>query len=179
MKKNKIIVLGIGNSILGDDGIGLKVVNDLSKLVREPVDFIQTEEMGFGLLDFMIDYEQAVIIDSIQAGGVPGTIHLFSIDDFNPNSTVSNHYVGLPELGAMSAQMGLNFPEKVNIIGIEINDPYKITDQFSEEIHEKYESILNKVNEELVKLCDFKKDKLRIRRCRRPNPRFSEAITRI
>ena len=110
MSSKKIIVLGIGNSILGDDGIGLRIVEDLSQYMKENIDFIQTEEMGFGLLDFLTGYDLAIIIDSVQTGGIPGSINIFSIRDFKPEQSLSNHYVGLPQLAQMAGQLNIKFP---------------------------------------------------------------------
>ena len=153
MNQRRIIVLGIGNSILGDDGIGLRIVEDLSKSMNEPIDFIQTEEMGFGLLDFLTDYDSAIIVDSVQTGGVPGAIHLFSIRDFKPEQSLSNHYVGLPQLAEMANRLGIRFPRDISVIGIEVRDPYLITLALSDELEEKYDCILKKVREEILILA--------------------------
>jgi hydrogenase maturation protease len=155
MVPKRIIVLGIGNSILGDDGIGLRIVEDLSKTMNETIDFIQTEEMGFGLLDFLTGYDAAIIVDSVQTGGIPGSIHLFSIRDFKPEQSLSNHYVGLPQLAAMANRLNIKFPGDISVIGIEVKDPYQITMTLSDELKKKYDCILEKVKEEILILSNF------------------------
>ncbi len=77
----RILVAGLGNSLLMDDGVG---VHAAAELAREGLDGVVVAEVGVAVLDALHLFEQAeriLAIDAMQAGGTPGTIYQFGIDD--------------------------------------------------------------------------------------------------
>ncbi|MGB2852819.1 MAG: hydrogenase maturation protease, partial [Dehalococcoidia bacterium] len=66
----KTLVLGLGNPILSDDAVGLRVVEELEGRVdQQEVKLVETTVAGLGLLDFLTGHDRAIIIDSIQTVG--------------------------------------------------------------------------------------------------------------
>lgn len=77
--KRQLLVAGIGNIFFGDDGFGVEVAWELLK--RRWPEHIRVVDFGIRGLDLTYallsgDYEQVILIDAVDRGGVPGTIYL-------------------------------------------------------------------------------------------------------
>jgi hydrogenase maturation protease len=74
-----ILVLGVGNLLLGDEGVGIHAVRELEKRALPPqVDVVDGGTAGLNLLDLMKGYERVIIVDAVDAGEEPGTILRFT-----------------------------------------------------------------------------------------------------
>jgi len=150
-------VLGLGNTLRGDDGIGILMAAELEKKLHTDAKFVCTEEMGLGLLDFLAGYQEAVILDSIYtANHEAGTIHRLSLVDFPPHTNRSTHYAGLPEAAALANKLDIPFPEKVYILGIEVQNPFDITTSLSPDLQQKLPQILSELEEILERILSGK-----------------------
>ena len=87
----RTLVLGLGNPILSDDGIGCHVALAVKEKIERPeIDVIDASIAGLDFLDVLADYDAAIIIDAIQTKeGSPGQIYRFEPDMF-VNSCDSN-----------------------------------------------------------------------------------------
>jgi len=125
----KTLVLGMGNPILRDDGIGIHVVREAAKRHRqENVDFSEASVGGLRILDVIAGYQRVVMVDAIQTrGGQPGDIYRLSPRDLNLSLHAgSSHDVSLPGALALGRAMGWTLPadEDFVIIAIEVEDPF-------------------------------------------------------
>lgn len=119
----KPLVLGLGNELLSDDGIGIHVVRQLRDDLAGRADVVECNLAGLALLDVLTGYERAIIIDALHAGRfAPGTVVELDPEDFRPVPNPSPHYTGLPEMMIIARQLGLVFPTDIKILGIEISD---------------------------------------------------------
>ena len=125
----KILVLGIGNELLCDDGIGLKVVNCANEKLGkafESVDFKNNYSAGFDLLYDMINFTHAIIVDAVCTGkAAPGFCHKFSIRDIKSMMQcrlADSHGLNLDTILAMGEKMGYSMPGNIVILGIETED---------------------------------------------------------
>jgi len=129
----KNIILGIGNPIIGDDGVGFRVIESLQES-PPPGDVTITacDVSGLGLLDFLVEYDEAIIVDAIQTvNGKPGDIYRLEVGDFRVTKhTISPHDVDLPTALEIGKILKLKLPRKISIIAIEIPDAY----EFSQEL---------------------------------------------
>jgi len=117
------LVLGLGNELLSDDGIGIHVVRQLRGDLTLPADVVECDLTGLALLDVLTGYERAIIIDAVQSGRcAPGTIIELDPENLRPALNASPHYSGLPEMMAIARQLDLIFPRVIKIYGIEIGD---------------------------------------------------------
>ena len=114
-----LVILGLGNDLLGDDGIGLLAAEALRG--REgPGTSIQTSvQAGLYLLESLQGFEDAIVIDSV-LGDHPGTVRELRGAELQEVSVPSAHYVGLPEALALARASGLNVPRRLRIFGVEI-----------------------------------------------------------
>ena len=147
MEKNTLI-LGLGNTLRGDDAVGIYVTMALEKKLEDEATVVCTEEMGLSLLDHLSGFDEAIIIDSIStAAREVGRVHLLSLADFAANGRRSNHYVGLPEAASLARRLALPFPETVHIIGVEVVNPYTIRTALSPPMQRRLPGILKEVED--------------------------------
>ncbi len=114
-----LVILGLGNDLLGDDAIGLLVAGALRGMAGPEVALRTSVQAGLYLLEPLQGFEDAIVIDSV-LGEHPGTVRELRGSDLHEVSVPSAHYVGLPEALAIARQSGLNVPRRLRIFGIEI-----------------------------------------------------------
>ena len=149
----RTLVLGLGNDLLGDDGVGLRIVEELE---RRPAlaefEFEKAATAGLALLDILHGYERAYIVDSAVTGRRrPGYVHRLSAASLtelplNPSS----HYAGLPEVLALGKALGLEIPDGVGVLGVEVEDPYSIRPGLSPQIESKVPGLVARVERLLL-----------------------------
>ena len=78
----KTLVLGLGNPVLTDDSVGLKVVEQLRPMLSSRPDLEVDEDYwgGLRLMERLIGFDRAVLVDAICTGAPPGTIHRLAVD---------------------------------------------------------------------------------------------------
>lgn len=80
--KGRILIVGVGNLLLGDEGVGIHAVRELEKRSLPPhVDVVDGGTAGLNLLDLMIGHERVIIIDAVDGGAQPGTVFRFSPEE--------------------------------------------------------------------------------------------------
>jgi hydrogenase maturation protease len=117
---NNILVLGVGNTLRRDDGIGPVVIDLLSKEKKPGVDYLDGGIDGLALLDMIKPYQRAIIVDAVNMNVAPGTIKLFSPDDAKiniKNDALSTHGFGLAEVIAFVEK--LDIKTELQIVGIQ------------------------------------------------------------
>ncbi len=119
--QHKILILGIGNILMSDEGVGVRAIEKLEKDCTLPpnVTLLDGGTAGYALLDIMKDYDRIVIIDAVQGGGKPGTIYRLTTDDIlsKPDLKMSGHQIDLSEVLLLAKKLG-ELPE-VLLFGVE------------------------------------------------------------
>lgn len=119
----KTLVLGLGNDLIGDDGIGLLVARKLAANRSGAVDVVESNLCGLALLELLIGYERAIIIDAMHTGRYrPGTVVEMGPENISSVTNPSPHYAGLPELMRLAGELGLDFPKDMRVFAIEAGD---------------------------------------------------------
>lgn len=118
----RVLVLGIGNILLGDEGIGVRVVEALSARYRFPegVQVVDGGTAGMGLLDLIAGQSHVIIVDAVKGGAEPGTIVRLAGDavPVGFRQRVSPHSLGLGDVLALLAILD-QAPQQLVVIGIE------------------------------------------------------------
>ena len=168
-QKNKVLILGIGNDILTDDGIGPRLVTDLrGRDVRPPcllagrgvstsqIEYKTTTLGGLDILEFIQGYERVIFIDAIKTrGGVPGTVYHFTPADFQETLHLSNlHDVSFLEAIELGKRLGFPIPSQMHIIAIEIVEDLEFGTEFTPILKEKYPDILQNVRDSVQKFLE-------------------------
>lgn len=103
----KIMVLGVGNEILTDEGVGVHVIRALQReRLPENVAVITAGTAGIEMLPLIAGLDRLIVVDAMDASDEPGTIYKFAPDDINvlpPEYHVSVHQIGLVELLYLAA----------------------------------------------------------------------------
>jgi hydrogenase maturation protease len=120
----KTLILGIGNPILRDDGIGPRIIRELQGQVSGPdIMFEETSLAGINLMETLTGFDSAIIIDALQSGGVPGEIRWLKPEDFKGIKTSSlQHSVGLLQALELGKSLDQPMPEEVDILAVEAGD---------------------------------------------------------
>ncbi len=146
----KTLVLGLGNELLGDDGVGILAARRLKNRLDGSIDVVESELSGLALLEHFIGYERAIVLDAIHTTRyTPGTVVELGPDDFDTILAPSPHYSGLPELLNLARQLDLEFPKKIRIFAVEILDPYTIGESMSAPVKEGIEELIHRVEAQL------------------------------
>ncbi|MFQ5811699.1 MAG: hydrogenase maturation protease [Anaerolineae bacterium] len=148
----RILVLGLGNGVLRDDGVGIHAARALRDRLDGKAEVQESSTAGLALLEQLIDYDKAIIIDAVVSQeGVPGQIHKLSLEDLGSVIAPSPHYAGLPEVIALANSLAVKFPEEIKIYAMEVEDPYTIkeglTDGVRQALPKLIETVEEKVNE--------------------------------
>lgn len=128
------LVVGLGNPILGDDGIGWRVAEVVAALAPEvEVDCLALG--GLSLMERLIGYRRAVIVDAIQTrGGQCGDIYILPLEalpDLSAGHTTAVHDTSLMTALNLGRSMGADLPTEVIIVGIEAAHVYDFSEQLS------------------------------------------------
>ncbi|MHB8968913.1 MAG: hydrogenase maturation protease [Pirellulaceae bacterium] len=122
----RTLVIGLGNPLISDDSVGLRVSQQLkTRLAQHPdVDVSEDYWGGLRLMERMIGYERAIVVDAICSGAAPGTIHHLSTEMLATQRSASAHDVNLPTALAFGRQAGAQLPADHNIrlVAIEAQD---------------------------------------------------------
>ncbi|MDK2824515.1 MAG: hydrogenase maturation protease [Clostridia bacterium] len=143
MKKS--IVVGLGNPILSDDGVGNKIAEILKIQVSSEVEVVEATLAGFNLLELLAGYDTAILVDAIQTkGGKVGDIYKLNKDDLAFSQRLASvHDINLYTAWQLGEQLGIKLPDKLVIFAIEVEDVLT----FSENLTPKVEAVVPKVCE--------------------------------
>ena len=133
----KTLILGIGNSVLSDDGVGCKVALRLEKKLKghPNIKVKETSLSGLSLLDEVTGYERLIIIDAIQTrGGKPGSIYKLSPSDFKTGRMAVIHDLGLFSALELGRKLEMDMPGEVVIFAIEAKDMVTFSEKLSPEV---------------------------------------------
>ena len=122
----KTILLGLGNPVLTDDAVGWRVVCSLQQRLRgrRDMDVKLCCRGGLGLMEQMIGYDRAIIVDAIRTGAPPGTVHRLGPRGIPTQSSASGHDVNLPTALELGRRIGAALPadDQIVVVGIEAQD---------------------------------------------------------
>jgi hydrogenase maturation protease len=133
----KTLVVGLGNPILGDDGIGWQIAQTLQQTKEIPSD-VSIECLAIGgisLMEALIDYDRAILIDAIVTHQVPvGTVSCYKLGDL-PNLTTghmsSAHDTSLVDALHMGRSLGAHLPEDISIVTVESQKVYEFSENMT------------------------------------------------
>ena len=149
----KIVILGVGNILLSDEGVGVHVANELMKMELPPeVSVVEGGTDGFRLLNVITEADLLIVIDAIKGGADPGSIYRFDIDDIRncPSGfKTSVHQIGILEVIDLSELIGKK--PHTTIIGIEPKS-LEMGMELTPEIRSKIPRIIELILEELKKV---------------------------
>ena len=145
----KTLLLGLGNPILKDDSVGLKVVRELGeKVPKKDIDIEEASLANIDLLESIGTYDRLIIVDSIKTGeGSPGELYQLSLDDLRSTLHLSSpHDINLATALELGKRLGMHVPSEIRIYAIEIED----NQTFSETCTPSVERAIPRIVEEIA-----------------------------
>jgi len=142
------LILGIGNPILTDDGVGIKIARKL-KEGNARLKVIETSEAGIALLDLIAGYDKLIIIDSIKIEkGKPGDLYKLELEDLKPSKDFSSsHGIGIATAFGLGQRLGYRMPKFVSIYAVNIKDNSTFGEECTEEVKERIPFIAKQIIE--------------------------------
>jgi len=150
----RTLVLGIGNPILGDDGIGFHIAQELAKEIKdENIGVKDTSVNGLNLLELIVGYDKLIVIDAIMTEEAKaGEIYRLKPRSSSETawSTISLHHLNL----ATTIEIGerlfpKEMPGEVIIFAIGAQEVTEVTGEMTARVKEAIPRVINLVLEEL------------------------------
>ena len=146
--------MGIGNPILSDDGVGVRVVESLKNEFSDPnVDFRCESISGLDLVEIVRGYDRLIIVDAIQTGKEKvGEVMKLTAKDLSQLGTI--HFSTLHDIDMLTAlrlgkEIGAKMPERVIIYAIEVEDIVDFCEELTPEVKKAVPEAVNRLKEEL------------------------------
>lgn len=153
----KLLVVGIGNDILSDDGIGPHVVEEIKK--QPHPDFVEFQSAtvgGLELLEIITGFDEVIFIDAIKTrGGIPGDVYLLTPESFRETLHLTNlHDINFINAIALGEKLHLKMPHKIHILAIEIVEDEEFGIHFSPKVQARYPEILREIKKFVARIID-------------------------
>lgn len=150
----KTIVIGLGNPILGDDGVGWRVAEELHNRLDPDlhvnVDYLSLG--GINLMEHLIGYERVILIDAFFSEEEPGLIRvsrLEEIPNYSAYHITSAHDTSLQNALKLGKDLGADLPQDVIVVGITTKHVY----DFSQELSPPVEKVISKATDIVLELA--------------------------
>ena len=155
----KILILGLGNEVLGDESLGLMIVNDLIvNGVFPEVEYASTYSGGLNLLDFIVGFDALLIIDTTCGNDCqPGIIHHYKPVNFRETLHLSSeHDASFLTTLETGKKLGLTIPGQIDVLAIEIYRDLYLEEKLSDNISGQYDKIRSEIINFIKKLYNLK-----------------------
>lgn len=144
----RVMVLGIGNVLMTDEGVGVRVVNDLESRFRFPesVEILDGGTSGMELLDPISGLDHLIVVDAVRSGDPAGTMIRLEDDEVPAlfQTRLSPHQLGLSDVLATLLLMG-EFPKHLVLLGCEpktLKTHMGLTDEVEAAVEPLIEAVL-------------------------------------
>jgi hydrogenase maturation protease len=140
MPSGKTLVIGLGNPILGDDGVGWVIANEIKALLgmfEQDIDVDCLALGGLSLMERMIGYQRVILIDSLNTGKHPqGSVVTFTLEDLvdlTYGHTFAAHDVSIKTALVLGRKLGASLPSDidVHVVAIEAQHVYDFKEELS------------------------------------------------
>ena len=147
----RTVVLGIGNTLLSDEGVGVHVVNYLQQQMppMEHVSLVDGGTLSFSLAELLATHDNLIVVDAARTGGESGNVVCYegeAMDKYLTGNRQSVHEVGLMDLLDI-ARLSDHYPENRALVGIE---PYTL--DWGETVSEPVAPAVPKAAEQVLQL---------------------------
>jgi len=144
-----LVIVGIGNPVLTDDAVGIKIARELEKVQFKSGEIIVKEAYagGLRLMDALVGFDQAIIIDSIITGkNKAGTIHRSNLNDLIITRNLSSsHDLDLISALELARISGLKCPQEILIWAIEAEDVCTFSEQLTPCVQKAVSQVISEI----------------------------------
>lgn len=121
----RVLLLGLGNTILADDGVGIHAVRAVrDRAAALGVEIREAEVAGFQLIDLLTGFDACVLVDAARFdGGTPGEVRVLDVAELPASlHLVAAHQIDLASALALGREMGVKMPDTVRIVAVQVQD---------------------------------------------------------
>jgi len=134
------LILGLGNAILGDDAVGLRVARAVAERWAETDGLSVAEEEcgGLALVEQLAGFDRVLLVDAIQTGAAPGTLHHLAVGSVPTQRTATAHGINLRMALEVGRRSGMSLPAEsaITILGIEAADVLTFAETLSPDVED-------------------------------------------
>jgi hydrogenase maturation protease len=132
----KTLVVGLGNPILGDDGVGWKVAEEVRKRLPadSPVEVTCLSVGGISLMEQLIGYDRAILVDAFASDAPAGSISVLKLShlpNYSAFHITSAHDTSLQKAMELGREMGAHLPSDVTVVGIATQSVFDFSEDLS------------------------------------------------
>jgi len=149
----KTLILGLGNPILSDDGVGIRVARALEGRLNQPdVTVMETSVAGLDFLELLVGYNRAIIIDAIQTKeGKVGQVYRLEPEAFNATRHASTpHDVNFATALELGNRLGLALPQQIIIFAIEVENVTTYSEECTPKVRDAIPVCVEMVMQEIT-----------------------------
>lgn len=150
----QVLLLGIGNVLLQDEGIGVRVLEELQRRYHIPVGVTVLDggTAGMALIEDILDKDQLIILDAVKSEQAPGTVMRLEGDAVPAffQTHITPHQLGLADILATLAVAGRK-PESIVLIGV-VPESVELSLELSDRLQGQMETLLDMILAELGSL---------------------------
>ena len=153
-REHGTLILGLGNPILGDDGVGIAIAREIKEHwpVELSIDVIEASLAGRFLLDLITGYERVIVADAIMTdeNAAAGTVYTLSVNDLgavvNP---YASHALDLRTTVELGKQLGYEMPDTIRIYAVEIKENTVFREGLSSEVEATVAPVARRIMQDL------------------------------
>lgn len=148
----KTVVIGLGNPILSDDGVGIHVVRALGEHLPPEVDIKEAAVGGMELVEMLLGYERAFIVDAIKTkNGRVGEVYRIGPSEIRPRvQSASLHNISFAEaLAFWKSACPTTIPKEIIIYAVEVSDITTFSEKMSPEVERAIPKVVEMIADEI------------------------------
>ena len=151
----RTLIVGLGNPLLRDDAVGLRVARQVRAALGDRADVEVVEEAcgGLRLMERMVGYDRAILIDAIRSGRPPGSVMTLDPREIDTQHSASAHDVNLPTALALGRRSGARLPsdDRLSVVAVEVEDVETFGEQLTPAVEVAVERAAEQVLTELAR----------------------------
>jgi hydrogenase maturation protease len=148
----RCLVVGLGNELIGDDAVGIRVARVLERLTLPAgVEVHARPALGLDLIDVLSDWERLVLVDAMKTGRPPGTCTVLDLSEIGSlaQCPACSHSFGVAEIVALAARLRPDVaPAKIVVVGVEA----RVLDRFGTALSDEVRAALPGAVDEVLRL---------------------------
>lgn len=152
MENNNVLIAGIGNTIRGDDGLGIYLVRRLRETLPEKYTFREIGNAGLEFIEEIAGYKRVIIIDVIQTGnGKPGEVYKLSLAQFRLTGNLSTtHVLNLHQALMLGNKLFNRKIPPIEILAVEVLKVNEFSETLSAEIEKEFDNTLDIIKQYII-----------------------------
>jgi len=160
-KPKRIVVLGLGNPILTDDAVGLKITERLQALLAESpvpgVTVLESTRAGFELIDLLTGFHHALIIDALDLPEPePGRLRRLDLAEFAGCARlIAAHEISLNQAFELAQRIQVPMPSEVEIFAIEAAEVRALSEEMTPAVAAVVDPVAQQVHARLSELSSL------------------------